>query len=214
MSMFEIIAEPRTAQGKGASRRLRRAGKVPAILYGAGKEPVSLEVDHLKLQLQLQHESFYSHVLTLRFGSDAERVVLKDLQRHPYKPLILHMDLQRVSETERLTMRVPIHFLNAENCVGVKRDGGVVSHLLTDLEVTCLPRDLPEFIAIDLLDVAVGQTIHLSEVQLPAGVAAAALLHGEDPGVVSVHIPRVVEEAAPAEGAAAPAAPAADKGKS
>lgn len=190
MNLFEINAEPRGLQGKGASRRLRRDGKVPGIVYGAGKPPVAIELSHNILKQQLAHEAFYSHVLTLKLAGASERVVLKDLQRHPFKPVVLHLDLLRVSEEEKLTMRVPVHFLNEESCVGVKRDGGTVSHLVSEIEVQCLPRDLPEFITVDLAAVEAGQTLHLSDIQLPPGLEPMAAVHGEDPAVVSVNAPR------------------------
>ncbi len=207
MKQFEISAENRTTAGKGASRRLRRAGKVPAILYGACKDPVMLQLSHDEMEKHLAQEAFYSHILSVNLNDSTEKVVLKDLQRHPFRPRIMHVDLLRVSEHEKLTMRVPIHFVNADKCVGVKTGGGVISHLMTEVEVECLPKDLPEFIAVDLADIAVGTTLHLSDLSLPAGVVAAGLLHGGDPAqpVVSVHIPRVVAAEGEAEAAAAAA---------
>ena len=223
MQQFELNAEKRVDQGKGASRRLRHAGKVPAILYGAAKEPLALQVQHNELNKQLEHEAFYSHVLTLKVDGKAEKAVLKDIQRHPSRPLILHLDFQRVDEKEELTMRVPVHFMNEEKCVGVKQGGGVISHLLTDLEVTCLPKDLPEYISVDVAALELGETIHLGDLQVPAGVEITALAHGGDPHqpVVSVHLPRAAVEEEAAEGeeaeegavaAAAPAAPAEPEG--
>jgi large subunit ribosomal protein L25 len=188
---FEIIAEPREMHGKGASRRLRRAGRVPGILYGAHKEPVSLSVDHNELWKALMHEAFYSHVHTLRMGEGSERVVLKDLQRHPFLPQVLHLDLQRVAENELITMRVPLHFLNESTCVAVKSAGAIVSHLTSEIEVECLPGNLPEFIAVDLQNAQIGDIIHASQLVLPEGVRVASLVHhGEDPAIVSVHAPR------------------------
>jgi large subunit ribosomal protein L25 len=188
---FEIVAEARDLQGKGASRRLRREGKVPGILYGAHKDPVAITVDHNELWKKLAHEAFYSHVLTLRLAGSTERVVLKDLQRHPWQPRVLHLDLQRVAEDERIVMRVPLHFLNEATCPAVKNQGAVISHLSSDLEVECLPRDLPEFIAVDLQQLELGTILHASDLTLPEGVRVATLAHhGEDTAIVSVHLPR------------------------
>lgn len=212
MKDFEITAERRVDTGKGASRRLRRADKVPAIVYGAGAEPVNIQLHHTSLMHQTEHEAFYSHVLTLKLDGTTQRVVLKDMQRHPYRPLITHVDLQRVAEDAMLTMRVPIHFINQDKCVGVKLSGGAISHHLNDVEVICLPKDLPEFIAVDLADMNLGDTIHLSELTVPANVQFAVIAHGGDAmqPVVSVHAPRISDAAASATGAegAAPAASA------
>lgn len=230
MQSFEVKAESRKDRGKGASRRLRRDGKVPGIVYGSAKDALSILVDHEDLKLQLEKEAFYSRILTLHLDGASERVVLKDLQRHPFRPLIVHVDFQRIAEDKELTMRVPIHFLNEERCVGVRTGGGVINHITTEVEVSCLPKDLPEFIAVDLAEINVGVTLHLSDLTLPPGVSIYALKHGGDASqpVVAVHIPRtVVEEepvavaAAPVEGAAPAgeakageaAAPAADKEK-
>ena len=221
MQQFEVQAETRNQQGKGASRRLRRDGKVPGILYGTGKEALPIMVNHEQLKLQLDKEAFFSHILTLHLGGKSERVVLKDLQRHPFRPLIVHVDFQRIAEDRELAMRVPIHFLNEERCVGVRTGGGVINHITTEVEVSCLPKDLPEFIAVDLTDINVGVTLHLSDLKLPPGVTLNALKHGGDATlpVVSVHIPRAIEvEEAPvvaAEAAATTAeagAPAAEGG--
>ena len=202
MNKFEINAEPRADMGKGASRRLRRMGKVPGILYGARQEAAAIALDHDDISHHLEHEAFYSHILTLNIGGEKQKVVLKDLQRHPFKPRIQHIDLQRVSETEKLTMRIPIHFLNEDKCIGVKVGGGVVSHIMTEIEVRCLPADLPEFIGIDLADIDLGHTIHLVDLKLPDRVESYTLVHGGDPSspVVSVHMPKLfVEEEVPAE---------------
>jgi len=196
METFEIIAEPREDMGKGASRRLRREGKVPGIVYGANKDTASIMVKQNEIFHHLENEAFYSHILTLQVGKAKEKVVLKDLQRHPYKPVVLHLDLLRVDENETLTMRVPLHFINEDICIGVKQDGGVVSHVITDLEIVCLPKDLPEYIEVDVAEVNVGEGIHLSDLKLPEGSEIAALLHGGDASqiVATVHIPKVVVE--------------------
>ena len=211
MQSFELNAEPRTDVGKGASRRLRNAGRIPGILYGSDKEPVMVSLDHDDLAHRLEYEAFFSHILTVNVGGSSENVVLKDLQRHPFKRRIIHVDFQRINEKEELTMRVPLHFLNEEKCPGVKTGGGVISHIMTDVEIACLPKDLPEYIEVDMIAMEVGDAIHLGEVVLPPGVEIVSLRHGGDPElpVVNVHLPHVeVEEEeveAAAEGAAAPA---------
>jgi large subunit ribosomal protein L25 len=188
---FEIVAEKRDLQGKGASRRLRREGKVPGILYGAHKEPVAITLDHNELWKQLAHEAFYSHVHTLHLDGASERVVLKDLQRHPFQMQVMHIDLQRVAEDERIAMRVPLHFLNEASSVAVKSAGAVISHLASEVEVECLPRDLPEYIEVDLQHLEVGTILHASDLKLPEGVVLAATVHhGGDQAIVSVHLPR------------------------
>ena len=219
MNQFELTAEPREDVGRGASRRLRRSGKVPGIIYGSNKKPTNISLIHDDVVHHLEQEAFYSHILTVSIGKEKQKVVLKDLQRHPYKAQLLHIDLQRVSESEKLTMRVPLHFLNAEKCTGVKQGGGVISHIMTELEISCLPKDLPEYIEIDLINLNVGDAIHLGELQLPEGVSSYALEHGGDASapVVSCHIPKVIVEeeeageelaAATVEGAPAAAADA------
>jgi large subunit ribosomal protein L25 len=181
---FQVQAEPRSDAGKGASRRLRRTGQVPAIVYGAHQEPEMISLSHNEMIQHLEHEAFYSHLLTLKMGNKVQSVVLKALQRHPAKPFILHADFQRVQADEKLRMTVPIHFLNEANCMGVKLGGGVVSHSLNEIEISCLPKDLPEYIAIDLVDLELGDIIHLSEVPLPAGVELAQAPDPDVPVVV------------------------------
>ncbi len=176
---FEIVAETRSDTGKGASRRLRRTGMLPAIVYGGHQDPEMIAVGHNALLRHLEHEAFYSHVLTLKVGEVESKVVLKDLQRHPAKPFVLHADFLRVSADEKLRMMVPLHFINEGRSKGVK-SGGVASHNLTEVEVSCLPKDLPEFIAVDVANLALGDILHLSELPLPAGVALA---HAPDPDV-------------------------------
>lgn len=212
MEQYVLNAESRNERGKGANRRLRRAGKLPGIVYGADQEARSILLDHALLLRQSENEAFFSRILTINMDGKSEKVVLKDLQRHPYKPVLMHIDFQRINENEELTMRVPIHFTNEDRCVGVKTGGGVVSHILSELEISCLPKDLPEYIEIDLSELNVGDTVHLGDIKLPAGVTIYALKHGGDVSqpVVSVHIPKAieVEEEAPAEGAEAAAAAA------
>jgi large subunit ribosomal protein L25 len=207
---FEIEAQVRHDAGKGASRRLRREGKLPAIIYGGGKPPQNLMIAHGPVMYSLEHEAFYSHILNVRIDGKTERAVLKDLQRHPYKRVLLHMDLQRVSEDEKLRMRVPLHFLGEEKAPGVKQGGGIVSHLVTEVDVSCLPRHLPEYLEVDVSNMNVNDTLHLSDIPLPEGVELIELSHGpeHDQPVVSIHIPRAAIEAAPTEEAEAPEAKA------
>lgn len=188
---FEIPAESRSDQGKGASRRLRRlADKVPGIVYGGGKEPKQIMVNHNYLLKALEHEAFYSHILTVTIDGKTEKAVLKDLQRHPFKPRILHFDLLRVNPKDPITMRVPLHFVGDSVAPGVKVGGGQVAHLINDVEIRCLPGDLPEFIEVDMSKVELDQTVHLSDLKLPKGVELLALLHNDDLPVASIHLPR------------------------
>lgn len=190
---FTINAESRSVAGKGASRRLRRLdSKVPAIVYGADKDPQNISVEFKDLVKALENEAFYSHVLTLNVDGNREEVVLKDLQRHPSKSVPVHADFQRVDTTHKLHMNIPLHFLNEEKCVGVKQSGGIIAHQMSEVEVTCLAKDLPEFIEVDVADLDVGSVIHLSDLKIPAGVEIRALQLGEDHDlpVVSVNAPR------------------------
>jgi large subunit ribosomal protein L25 len=176
---FEIEAVSRSDGGKGASRRLRKTGMVPGVVYGAGKDPEMISVQHNELIHQLENEAFYSHILTLNVAGNKQKVVLKDLQRHPAKPFVMHLDLQRVSEEDKIKMHVPLHFLNESKAVGVKA-GGKLSHAISDVEVICLPKDLPEFIEVDVMEMQVGDVIHLSDINLPQGVELPQLALGED----------------------------------
>jgi large subunit ribosomal protein L25 len=197
---FEFEAQARVASGKPAARRLRLEDKVPAIVYGAGKEPMPISLSHNKVIKALEHEAVYSHILTLNIDKHPEKVVLKALMRHPTKPKILHMDFLRINTKEKIHMRVPLHFLGEAKSQGVK-DGGVLSKLMTHLDVTCLPLDLPEFIEVDITGLAIGDSIHLSAIHMPKNVALAHPVIDEehDQVVVSIHEPRAeeVEEAAP-----------------
>ncbi|KZX50356.1 50S ribosomal protein L25/general stress protein Ctc [Halioglobus sp. HI00S01] len=178
---FEVQAELREDMGKGASRRLRRlADKIPAIIYGGDKEPQSLTIIRKDLEKSLENEAFYSHVLEVNVGGDAQKAILKDLQRHPAKDLVMHADFLRVDDKVAIKVHVPIHFLNEENCHGVKMEGGMIQHQATDIEVSCLPGDIPEFIEVDMLEIKTGEIVHLSDVTLPAGVTSVALALGED----------------------------------
>jgi large subunit ribosomal protein L25 len=191
---FEVIAQSRTDTGKGASRRLRRSGQLPGIVYGAHQDPAMISLQHHELVHALENEAFYSNLLTLKVDGKAQTVVLKDLQRHPAKPFILHVDFQRVQADEKIRLNVPIHFINEESCPGIKA-GGQASHVMTDVEITCLPKDLPEFIEVDLSKLEMGDILHASELSLPAGVELAASDTGEDPIVLTIHTThRNVEE--------------------
>ena len=194
MVEFELHADVRSEQGTGAVRRLRRAGRIPAIMYGAGKEPMPIELAENLVRRQLSNEAFFSHVLTVKVGGREERAVIKSLQRHPATERILHLDLLRVSETQRITMLVPIHFENEEDSPG-RRAGGSISHHTTEVEITCLPKDLPEFLSVDTLHMNIGDSIHLSQIPLPEGVEIPALAHGpeHDQPVVSIQMSRVTE---------------------
>jgi large subunit ribosomal protein L25 len=206
---FELAAEFRDTQGKGASRRLRRDGRVPAILYGGKREARALTLDHQKLLTSLDNERFYSTILAIRVGDATQAAILKDVQRHPAKNHILHIDLQRVLEDEKIRMSVPLHFANEGSSPGVKTQGGIVSHLQNEVEVSCLPRDLPEFFEIDVGQMSIGDIKRLSDIPLPDGVELVELTHGNDEPLVTLHHPRAAEVEAPAEVAAAPIAAAA-----
>jgi large subunit ribosomal protein L25 len=206
---FVIDAVARSEQGTGASRRLRRTGMVPAIVYGGKKEPQSIAVNHNELWKHLKHESFYSHILTLKLGDESEQVVLKDLHRHPVRDEVMHMDLQRVLADVAIRIRVPLHFKGADIAPGVKTSGGMMEHLLNEVEVECLPRFLPEFIEVDVSGLNLHDSIHLSQLPLSEGVTLVELKHGNDEAVVAVHLPRAAraeEEAAAATPAEVPAA--------
>ena len=192
MENFELNVEVRDDMGKGASRRLRRAGSTPGIIYGGDKDPVSITLGSNDLLLHSDNEAFYSHILTLNVGDASEQVVLKDMQRHPFKRAILHIDFLRVNANEKIKMHVPLHYINEEECVGVKDQGGVIAHLATDVEIACLPGNLPEFIEVDVVAVNAGEFIHLSELVLPEGVEVVELGHGEghDNAIFNVHMPR------------------------
>ena len=205
---MKVVATSRTVQGSGASRRLRRDGKVPGIIYGAKKSPVNIEMDHNPILLALKVESFHSSILDLEVDGKNEQVLLRDYQMHPYKPLVLHVDFQRIDANQKLQTKVPLHFTNQDISPAVKLSAAIVSHVMNDVLITCLPKDLPEFIEVDLANLAVGQSVHVRDLVMPAGVSP--VLHaGENPTVVTVAVPGGAgDEAAPAAGAAAPAAEA------
>jgi len=199
---FDLIAEIREDQGKGASRRLRRSGKVPAIIYGAGRPPRQLAFDHNRVIQQLENESFYSSILNIKVGENSQAAIVKDIQRHPAKRIIMHMDFQRIVEGEKIKMNVPIHYLNAEESVGVKQEGGSVSQLVNDVEVSCLPKDLPEYFEVDIVELKLNEMLHLSDIKVPEGVEIPELAQGpeHDHAIVSIQLIKVVEEVEEAEG--------------
>ncbi|HWV18819.1 MAG TPA: 50S ribosomal protein L25/general stress protein Ctc [Rhodocyclaceae bacterium] len=206
MSSIEFNASKRTVQGTGASRRLRNAGRFPGVVYGGEKGALSVEFDHNELYHLLRQEAFHSSVLTMNLDGAKETVILRDVQRHPFRQLVLHIDLQRVDASHKIHTKIPFHFVNADIAPGVKLHAGIVSHVMNELDVTCLPGNLPEFIEVDLKDLDAGQSIHVSQLKLPAGVEAK-LHKGEDPVVAALTIPRgaKADEAAAADAAAAPA---------
>ncbi len=201
---FEFTAFPRAAEGRGASRRLRRSGRAPGIVYGGTVAPTPIELDHNALFHALRNEAFHASILTMKLDGSATKVLLRDVQMHPFKNEILHIDFQRVDENKKIHMKVPLHFVNGEVSPAVKLSGAVVSHVANDVDVSCLPRDLPEFIEVDLSNLDVGKPIHASELKVPPGVAVVT--HGKlDPVIAAAVVPKahVEEEAAAAEAAAA-----------
>ncbi|MBC3764368.1 50S ribosomal protein L25/general stress protein Ctc [Neptunicella marina] len=189
-AIFNLDAEVRTDLGKGASRRLRHENKVPAILYGAGKDPVALTLDHDKVIQAQDFEAFYSHVLTLNIGGEKVEALVKDMQRHAYKPKVTHIDFLRVDASQAVTTQVPLHFINEASAPAIKTHGGHAEHHMADVEISCLPADLPEFLEVDLMDIELGQTLHLSDIKLPKGVSLTELAKGEshDLAVVTVKL--------------------------
>jgi large subunit ribosomal protein L25 len=226
-TIHEIPAQPRKDEGKGASRRLRLTGMVPAIVYGSRQDPVSIQLEHNAVYLASHNEWFYSSILDLKLEGATQKVLLRDLQRHPFKPQLLHLDFQRVSENEAIRIRVPLHFLNQEKSPAGKTSGVVVTHELNDVEISCLPKDLPEFIEVDLIELEVGGIVHLSALKLPEGVTIPELRLGKEHDLAVAIAKEIKEEVepvaveadaaavaaagavAPAAGAAVPAAPGA-----
>jgi large subunit ribosomal protein L25 len=210
---YQVGADSRHDQGKGASRRLRRAGKVPAVLYGGHGQPQNITLDHQQLLTLIDKEKFYSSIISVNVDAQGQPAIVRDVQMHPARNAVVHVDLQRVIENEKLKIHLPIHFKGEAAAPGVKTQGGIVSHLIQDIEVSSLPEDLPDFLELDLSAMNLNETKHLSDIPLPAGVTIPELAH-RNPPVVSLHSPRVAEPepeavaAAATEGAAA-AAPAA-----
>ena len=177
---FKLNVKTRNDMGKGASRRLRRlANEVPAIIYGGKKAPQNISLAQNEFEKALANEAFYSHIITLDVDGKSEDVILKDLQRHPAKPIVLHADFLRVSKTKKLQVKAPLHFINEDTCVGVKLGGGLISHSMTELDISCLPANLPEYIEVDVAAVDIGQILHISDIVLPKGVESVSLSHGE-----------------------------------
>jgi large subunit ribosomal protein L25 len=203
---FEISAQKREAQGTGASRRLRRMGRVPGIVYGGAEGPVNIELDHKDLFQSLRNEKFHASILTLDLAGSKQQVLLRAVNMHPFKLLVQHVDFQRVSKDRKVHMAVPLHFVNAEKSPGVKEQGGIASHVLNELDITCLPDDLPEYIEVDLGTLSVGHSLHVRDLQLPKGVELD-LHRDENPVVATVVIPQLVTEEEEAAQAAAAVAP-------
>jgi large subunit ribosomal protein L25 len=203
---IEISAKKREAQGTGASRRLRRLGRVPGIVYGGDKDAVNIDLDHKDLYFNLRNEKFHASILSLALDGNKEQVLLRAVNMHPFKPQVQHVDFQRVSKDKKIHMKVPLHFVNAEKSPGVKEQGGVVNHVLNELDVACFPDDLPEFIEVDLANLAVGNSIHVRELALPKGVELT-LHKNENPVIATVVVPQLItEEEEAAQAAAAVAA--------
>jgi large subunit ribosomal protein L25 len=200
----QFKAETRKLQGTGASRRLRRAEKVPGIVYGGGKDATVIELDHNEIFHKLRQEAFHASILDMELDGKAEKVLLRDVQMHAFKNLVQHVDFQRVADDKKIQMKVPLHFINADICPGVKVSSGNVSHIINEINITCLPKDLPKFIEVDLKDLASGHSIHISNLVMPAGVTAV-VKRGDDPAVAGITIPRAVaaeEDAKPTVAAA------------
>ena len=203
---FDLAADFREDVGKGASRRLRRQGKVPAVLYGGGKKPRAITLDHTRLLQQMQNEAFHTSVLTIKVGKESQAAIVKAVQTHPAKRRIWHVDFQRILADEKIRMNVPLRFIGEDVAVGVKQEGGVVSRMITEVEITCLPADLPEFLEIDISELGMDEMVYLTNIKVPGGVEMTALSHGgEDQPVAAIHMPRMErldeeEEAAEVEG--------------
>ena len=208
---MKIVAFERSVQGTGASRRLRNSGKTPGIIYGSKNAPEVIELDHNALFHALRKEAFHSSILDIEVAGQSQKVLLRDYQMHPFKPLVLHIDFQRVSATEKIHMRIPLHFTHAEESAAVKLGGAIISHIANDIEVTCLPADLPEFIEVNLSTIEVGHSIHAKDVALPKGVSLVLHVEQENPVLVNARVPTVKAE--PVEAAVAAPAAAADATK-
>ena len=191
---IEINAKERKSKGTGASRRLRHEGTTPGILYGGVKDAISLEIDTKELFMQFRHEAFHASILTLNLEGKKESVILRDFQMHPVRNNIQHIDFQRINENEKISVKVPFHFINEETAPGVKIEGGLVSHIMTEIDISCLPKDLPQYIEVDLGELAMGESIHLSEVTVPEGVELTSLTDENDPAITSISKPKVVVE--------------------
>ena len=191
---IEINAKERKSKGTGASRRLRHEGTTPGILYGGVKDSISLEIDTKELFMQFRHEAFHASILSLNLEGKKESVILRDFQMHPVRNNIQHIDFQRINENEKISVKVPFHFINEDTAPGVKIEGGLVSHIMTEIDISCLPKDLPQYIEVDLGELAMGESIHLSEVTVPEGVELTSLTEENDPAITSISKPKVVVE--------------------
>ena len=191
---IEINAKERKSKGTGASRRLRHIGTTPGILYGGEKDSISLEIDSKELFMQFRHEAFHASILSLNLEGKKESVILRDFQMHPVRNNIQHIDFQRINENEKISVKVPFHFVNEDTAPGVKIEGGLVSHIMTEIDISCLPKDLPQYIEVDLGELAMGESIHLSEVTVPEGVELTSLTEENDPAITSISKPKVVVE--------------------
>jgi large subunit ribosomal protein L25 len=207
---YELNAEARDDKGTGASRRLRRAGRIPAVIYGGGKDPAMVSFDHDPVMHMLEVEAFHSSILTVKHHNETEQAILRDVQHHPYKQIIVHMDLQRISAKEKIHMSVPVHFTGEDVAPGVKLEGGIVSHLITEIDVICLPGDLPEYLSVDISQLSIGDSVHLSDIKIPDGVEFTSLAHGGDDlavaTVVALRVSAADEEAEAGEAAEGEAA--------
>ena len=191
---IEITANERVLKGTGASRRLRHSGKTPGILYGGKGEAKSIELDSKELMMKFKHEAFHASILALNLDGKSEKVLLRDYQLHPVRDNILHIDFQRIDENKKLSVKIPFHFLNEEIAPGVKLEGGIVSHIMVEVDIACLPKDLPTYVEVDLINLAIGDSIHLSEIKAPEGVEFSALSEENDPIITSISRPKVVVE--------------------
>lgn len=192
---FEFTAFARATEGRGASRRLRRSGRAPGIVYGGTVTPQPIEIDHNALFHALRNEAFHASILTMRLDGAESKVLLRDVQMHPFRQIVLHVDFQRVDKNKKIHMKVPLHFVNAEISPGVKIGGGIVNHVYNELEIHCLPDDLPEFITVDLVTLDIGHSLHINDVAMPKGVEPIPRLKKENPAIVTVQLPRAVVEA-------------------
>jgi len=210
---MKVTAFPRTEQGSGASRRLRNAGQTPGIIYGGTSAPVPIKLDHNALFHALKKETFHSSILDMEIDGKVQQVLLRDFQMHAFKPIVMHIDFQRVDAKQKIHVKVPLHFINAESSPAVKLSSGVISHVMTELDITCLPKDLPEFIEVDLTNMEVGTSIHLSDLKLPQGVSAVVSGGAEDLTIATASAPTVKagDEAAPAADAGDAGTPPAEK---
>ena len=195
-SNYELSTQSRDSFGTGASRRQRRENLVPAVVYGAGKDNESVMLDHYQVMHSLEKEAFHSAIIDLKTDKGSQQVILREVQMHPHRQLVMHVDFQRVRASEKLHMKVPLHFEGSDVAPGVKTDGGILSHQITELDITCLPRDLPEFIAVDVSELNLNESLHLSNIKMPEGVelTATAFPEGEDPTIATISPPKVVEE--------------------